>query len=274
LTRLIAEQISAIPGNIKMYDAELLSKTGCTLKELAVEAAGAGAAKVNPLLVKVAVVPITAGLGTIEGFTEAIRAIAVYLGFKAFITDQSDVSGLVEAYRSDVDIAIMADDNSYVAVNLKTRLMAENDHATARGYTTALAKMAGGLHDKEVLLIGAGPIGTNAAEALGQAGAKLFICDINREKEKFLADKINRAYKVPVASGLDLEQALATKPIIFDASPAENIIKAEHIDEKTMVAAPGLPLGLEPEAQQKAINRLIHDPLQIGTAVMLFKAMT
>lgn len=273
MTRLIAEQISAIPGNIKEYDAELLSKTGCTLKELAVEAAGAGAAKVNPPVVKVAVVPITAGLGTIEGFTEAIKAIAVHLGFKAFVTDQSDVGGLVEAYGRNADIAIMADDNWYVAVNLKTRAIAGNDQATALGFTTALVKMAGGLQFKEVLLIGAGPVGINAAEALAEAGAKLVVCDINRKKEKCLADRISIKYGLPVASGLELEQALAGKPVIFDASPAEKIIKAEHVNEETLVAAPGLPLGLEPEAHQKVINRLIHDPLQIGTAVMLFKAM-
>lgn len=273
MTRLIAEQISAIPGAIKEYDAELLSKTGCTLKELAVEAAGAGAAKVNPLVVKVAVVPITAGLGTIEGFTEAIKAIAAHLGFEAFITEQSDVGGLVEAYGHDADIVIMADDNCYVAINLKTRSIAGNDEATALGYTTALVKITGGLQHKEVLLIGAGPIGINAAEALAEAGARLVICDIDREKEKSLADRISIKYGVPVASGLELEQALAGKPVIFDASPAENIIKADLVDDETLVAAPGLPLGLEPEAHQKVINRLIHDPLQIGTAVMLFKAM-
>lgn len=273
MTRLITEQIRAIPGTLNSYDAELLSKTGCTLKDLAVEAVGTGAAKVNPQVVNVAVVPITAGLGTIEGFTEAIRAIAVHLGFEAFIADKSDVGGFKEAYGRNADIAIMADDNCYVAVNLKTRVIAGNDEATARGFTTALAKMAGGLQHKEVLLIGAGPVGTNAAEALAEAGARLVICDINREKEKCLADRISIKYKVPVASGVELEQALAAIPIIFDASPAENIIKAANVDEETMVAAPGLPLGLEPEAHRKLINRLIHDPLQIGTAVMLFKAM-
>jgi pyrrolysine biosynthesis protein PylD len=273
LTRLIAEQICAIPNTIKTYDAELLSKTGSTLKELAVEAAGAGAANVNPLLVKVAVVPITAGLGTIAGFTEAIFAIAVHLGFKALITVQSDVGGLVEAYRNKADIAIMADDNCYVAINLKTGSVAENDQATARGYTKALQKMAGGLHLKEVLLIGAGPVGINAAEAIVEAGARLVVFDINREKEKCLAASIIKKYGVPVASGLELEQALAGKPLIFDASPADKIIKADLISEETLVAAPGLPLGLEPEACQKVKNRLIHDPLQIGTAVMLFKAM-
>jgi 3-methylornithyl-N6-L-lysine dehydrogenase len=273
LTRLIAEQISAIPGIIEAYDAELLLKTGRTLKELAVEAAGAAAAKVNPLVVNVAVVPITAGLGTIEGFTEAVKAIAVHLGFKAFITEKSDVGGLVEAYGRNADIAIMADDNCYVAINLKTRAVAGNDEATARGFATALTKMAGGLQHNEVLLIGAGPVGTNAAEALAEEGARLVVCDINREKEKSLADRIIIKYGVPVVSGLELGQALTANSIIFDASPAENIIKARHVDENTMVAAPGLPLGLEPEAYQKVVNRLIHDPLQIGTAVMLFKAM-
>jgi pyrrolysine biosynthesis protein PylD len=40
-----------------------------------------------------------------------------------------------------------------------------------------------------------------------------------------------------------------------------------------IISAPGLPLGLDATAAQKFANRLIHEPLQIGTAVMLFQAL-
>ena len=46
-------------------------------------------------------------------------------------------------------------------------------------------------------------------------------------------------------------------------------IEAKHIQPTTAIAAPGVPLGLSPEAQTRIESRLIHDPLQIGVATMM-----
>ncbi|MFU8794013.1 MAG: 3-methylornithyl-N6-L-lysine dehydrogenase PylD [Dethiobacteria bacterium] len=273
MTRLISEQIRLIPEGLKNYDLELQAKTGLTLKELAAAAVGVNPDRFDHFDSSVAVIPVTAGLGTIDGFSEAIKAIALHLGFNAFITSSADVSGLVEAYDSNADLIMLADDYKYAAINLNTRRVAENDEATALGYCKALAYMAGGVKGKEVLLIGAGPVGTAAAARLAEAGAKLIVCDLNENREAALAESVRRKSGTLPLRGLTLTEALKRKPLVFDASPGDRIISAAMIDEKTIIASPGIPLGLDSDALAIAGDRLIHDPLQIGTAVMLFTAL-
>jgi pyrrolysine biosynthesis protein PylD len=223
----------------------------------------------------VAVIPVNSGQGTITGFSEAVCAIAAHLGFQACITGFSDVGGLVEAYEKNADLVILADDQLYAAINLNSHSVARNDQATACGYTLALGKMAGGLRGKEVLLIGAGPLGREAGLTLCQAGAVTIVYDLDKQKEVELAADLEKEFGTQaVLSGMNLVQALERKPLIFDASPGDGFIPADLVYENTMVAAPGLPLGLDEQASGKVGKRLIHDPLQIGTAVMLFKALS
>jgi 3-methylornithyl-N6-L-lysine dehydrogenase len=272
LTRLIADQVLGIPGNLKKFDRELIRKTGSSLKELALAAAGDDLS-LDPSTHRVAVIPITTGEGTIKGFSEAVCAIAGHLGFPAAITTATDLSGLAEAYQGGASIAIMADDHCYAAFNLLTRHVAGNDEATAKGYTTALQKMAGGLAGKEVLLIGAGPLGAAAAKALLKEGASLIIYDLARAKEAALAENFDPEARKQIIIGLTLEQALSRTNLIFDASPGDGFIPAALLKPDACIAAPGLPLGLNAAAARRHADRLIHDPLQIGTAVMLFQVL-
>jgi len=41
----------------------------------------------------------------------------------------------------------------------------------------------------------------------------------------------------------NFEEALRRHSIFFDASPAADIIRLEHIQPETLIAAPGIPLG-------------------------------
>jgi 3-methylornithyl-N6-L-lysine dehydrogenase len=289
VTRLISKQVLKIPSTLEDYDRQLKKITGRNLKELALEAAvgisaatgtvkgsqlnNSAAVLLDPAACRVAVIPITAGQGTIQGFPEAICAIASHLGFPSFITATSDVAGLAEAYHSGAAIALMADDHLYAAINLETRCVIGNDQATARGYTTALKLLAGSLAGKEVLLIGAGPLGLEAAKALLEEGARLIIYDLLKEKETALIKSLNGDLQQWVASGFSLQQALALTNLIFDASPGDSFIPVDLLNPDAFIAAPGLPLGLDGAAVQKFADRLIHDPLQIGTAVMLFQAL-
>lgn len=274
MTRLVTDQIISIPEKMQNYDSELLAKTGCTLSQLAAESAGLINNQIAPGC-RVAVIPVNSGQGTIRGFSEAVCAIAAHLGFQAYITGFSDVGGLAEAYENNDDLVIMADDQFYVAINLKTHLVAKNDQATAYGYATALSKMAGGLGGKEVLLIGAGPVGREAGVALCQEGATVIVCDLDMKKEIELAADLKKKFGAQaVLSGMNLVEALERKPLIFDASPGDSFIPAALVDENTLIAAPGLPLGLDEQALDKVGEHLIHDPLQIGTAVMLLKALS
>ena len=70
----------------------------------------------------------------------------------------------------------------------------------------------------------------------------------------------------------NLEEALGRYTVFFDASTAANIIEAKHIKPETLIAAPGMPLGLTDEAYSLVEQRLIHDVLEIGVAAMFVHA--
>jgi 3-methylornithyl-N6-L-lysine dehydrogenase len=273
MTRLIADQIRAIPARLESYDAELIVKTGCSLKQLAAAAATVDLSQCQPDNYRVAVIPVTAGQGTIEGFSEAVCAIAGHLGFRASVTGSSDAGGLAEAFESGADILILADDNVYVAIHPASRRVAGNSEATARGYTVALSRMAGGLRDREVLLIGAGQVGQKAAEALLEAGAGLIVFDLDKKKEAALAAAMSEKFQVTIESGLSLDRALARFPLIFDASPGSGIDRRRTGRRGNPGCRPGAAPRFTPAALEIIGPRLIHDPLQIGTAVMLFQAL-
>ena len=70
-----------------------------------------------------------------------------------------------------------------------------------------------------------------------------------------------------------LERALQHYAFVFDATPAGGFIEARHIRPDTVIAAPGIPLGVSPEAVARIEERLIHDPLQIGVTTMMALAV-
>jgi len=110
-------------------------------------------------------------------------------------------------------------------------------------------------------------VGKSAVCALKELGAKVAVFDIDQTKAEILA----REHKVMVER--DLGKALHKYTTLIDASPAPNIIQAEHIKPVTVVAAPGIPLGLSDEARSLVEDRLVHDPLQIGVATMLIMSV-
>jgi hypothetical protein len=66
--------------------------------------------------------------------------------------------------------------------------------------------------------------------------------------------------------------ALQRYELIFDATNVGNFIEASHLTPRTMVAAPGMPCALTPEAMAENRDRILHDALEIGTASMAVQA--
>lgn len=140
MTRLTVDELAGIPAGLPAYDADLESRTGCTLRALACRAAGVEERSLAERAagVRVAVVPLDCGQGVLPGFAEAVRAVAAHLGFEAWVTARPDAGGLAEAYRQGAGILTAADEESFVAVNLATRAVADDNEATARGFVAAL----------------------------------------------------------------------------------------------------------------------------------------
>jgi pyrrolysine biosynthesis protein PylD len=262
--------VARLPEELPCFEQDLHRMTGHGLLALACDAAGVSVdwVRASARVVTFGVVPISAGEGIIEGFSQAVEAVLRYVGFAAFTTSRSDVSGLAEAIEKGAGIVFLADDERFVAIDLARRRVVDNARATALGYVTALEALMNGLEGKEVLVIGAGRVGTSAAEHLRRRGALVGVHDVDVAKMTAVAQRLG------LTPEPDLDSALRRYTILFDASPAAGIIAAEHMRPDTVVAAPGIPLGLTPEAFRLVRQRTIHDVLQIGVATMAVMSLT
>jgi pyrrolysine biosynthesis protein PylD len=273
MTRLQSCDIVDIPLNIKVFDDELKSKTGHSLRQLACKAVGIGVTAADTIRTdcSVSVIPTTCGQGVIGGFSETISKIAGHLGFLSEVTLSTDVAGLAEAIEKETDIVLMADDQRFIAIHLPTGCLADNSAATGKGFATGLELMAGKLKGRRVLVLGAGPVGRSAVQALLLRGAEVSIYDLNRQLCLDLACNMQNIHHTNIHIEKNLKQALSAHLYLIDATPMPDFINADLISQDTIVAAPGVPVGLTAEAMTKIDKRLLHDCLQIGVATMLME---
>jgi len=263
MTRLTTDWIADIEENIKGYGRNLKEKTGYNFVALAAKATGFSVTDIERAAseIKIGVIPITTGLGIIDSFTQSVTAIVREMGFKSFVTDGSDVDGIFEAYKRGADIIYMADDNRFIAMNLNKKKIADNNYATAIGYVTALEGMEGTLAGKEVLLLGYGTLGQEILNCLKKKGAAITAYD----KEKY---KLILLSKNDVAT-IDDPSKIAKYRLVIDATSEGNWIHTDMLHPEAWIVAPGIPLSLDDKSCAAFEGRIIHDPLQIGVAVML-----
>jgi len=166
MTRLKSSDIGEIPSCLDAYDRDLMAITGRSLLGIASYACGVDETellnKMNNFSIHV--IPGTAGWGVISNFSETVCAILNFSGFNAQVSDQSDTAGFASAYEKKADAIMMADDNRFVGINLKTRMVVDNADMTGRVFAAALDLMTGGVRDCPVLVMGCGPVGEAAAE--------------------------------------------------------------------------------------------------------------
>jgi pyrrolysine biosynthesis protein PylD len=270
LTRLKVADLQHIPRTMEKYDRELLRKTGCTLLEIAQDAAQTDA-NIKTILkkTKAAVVAITSGGGVIGGFSDAVAAILNHVGVRTMLTKGSDVVGLAEAYEQHADLIFAADDTKFVAVNVHTVRVVDNAISTAKAYVAALDKMAKGLKGKTVLVIGLGNVGSRAVANLISRKAKPLAVDNDRVKLRALSTK----YRGNVVAFNTVAEAIRHTNLIINTAPARNILKADMMRENMLISAPAIPHGLTPAAVKRiGKHNLIHDPLQLGVATMAVEA--
>ncbi len=259
MTRLTPDLIEGVPDDKIDLDSRLKMMTGKTVKGIALEAAGIDAEDMDLSGFRVAVVPITSGLGVIGGFSASVDAIVRRLGMDSHVTEGTDVDGFAEGVAEGVDLIMMADDRKFIAYNTRANKQTDNSFGTAMGYSVALKNAAGGLEGKDVLVIGAGLVGSWAVRILGDMGANVHVTDIVFEKAKELENRYG------VKALANVEEALPDHTLILNAAPA--IFSGELIAEGAIISTPGVPHYFDEEGRRRA-KAIIHDPLEIGTAVM------
>ena len=264
MTRLVEADVESLAARLAKYDEYLREVCGRGLAEIAKIAARRDDAPAR----RVAVIPVTSGLGVINGFCETVAAIVEFLGHSAVVTDDTDLAGVAAAARGGYDVIMAADDDSFIAVNMKKQLVSDNSEATGRVYATALSLAAGGLARKNVLLIGAGPVGRAAAETMLGLGASLSVYDIDPEKSASL-----RLARPSVSVAANLESALREHALILEATPAGSFIREESLRRDAILSAPGVPLCVDRDGAARMRGRLLHDVLELGVAAMLFDVL-
>ncbi|SHN68838.1 3-methylornithyl-N6-L-lysine dehydrogenase PylD [Desulfitobacterium chlororespirans] len=272
MTRLQVSDIELILEQMNVYDRELLAKTGYRLSHIAAHAVGRSWTDVpDPGLI--AVVPMTCGLGVISGFAETVAGILRFLGMNTFVPVSPDVKGFAEALERQAEIIFMADEERFIGVHLKTGQISDNSVATGRGFAAALDCLTGGLRERDVLILGAGPVGRAAAFAVLDFGGNVHVLDKDLTVSEKLAHEMlcQRGCSIGIEKGLD--SALGKHRAIVVACPEGGLLRPDHLHTDTCIAAPGVPLGIQPHAIKKVEQRLIHDPLQLGVATMLYEIL-
>ena len=274
MTRLREDDLDPIPGQLHAYDASLKRMTGASLRQIACRAAGIDEALIMDLLdrVRIAAVPVTSGLGVIGGFSRTVAAIVSHLEFGSFVTESSDVAGIAEGIERGADILMVAADDRFVAITPGWQEVVGNSRATAQGFVAGLELMKGGFAGESVLVLGCGPVGVAATKAFIDRGASVALCDIKRERALEALREIGQDASDRVRMEDTPHTALKGYELIFDATNVGNFIEAAHLTPRTMVAAPGMPCALTPEAMAKNRDRVLHDALEIGTATMAVRA--
>ncbi|SMC71303.1 3-methylornithyl-N6-L-lysine dehydrogenase PylD [Sporomusa malonica] len=270
LTRLREEDICHVDEMLSEYDQRLCKRVGQGLAGIAAHSLGRSAEEFAGLRqhVSIGVIPIAYGQGIIHGFSRSVQKIIEFLGFNAFVTDQNNIAGLAEAAAKGAKIIFLADDDKFVAINVASGKVSDNGEATGRGYAAALDLMSGGLQGESVLLVGTGPVGTGAALFMAARGAQVFAYDVSADRVRQLQQLIPGVEAVR-----HIGDALSVCKLVVEATPAANTINKKYITPATMIAAPGIPLGLDQHCCLLLGDRWIHDVLEIGVATMLFTVL-
>lgn len=266
MTRLTENDITDIGTAWTDYERRLHAVTGCGLFELAAGALGLDPARARQETqgLRVGAIPVSSGEGIIGGFAASLASIAVHLGFEAEVLPP-DAEGfrLARGY----DLFIWADDDTYLAENPRTGGVSENGRATGRGFAAALLRMAQGRPgEKRALVLGAGPVGRAGAETLARAGYATFICDLDRDK----AGRACAALPGCVPCAPEDLPALPRFGLVLDAAPTDRCFPLDRLAPEARIAAPCVPCPWPGRIPADA--RLWHDPLELGTAVMLLEA--
>lgn len=263
MTRLTDDMVKGIIGSLDGTNDMLITMTGMSTLELACSAIGITPEMIDLKGIKVGVVPVTSGEGIIKKFSESVAEIARKLGMDAFVTESADVTGLAEALSAGSEIIFMADDIKFIAMNTVNGKFSNNSFSTAAGYVTALKGAAGGLAGKEVMILGAGRVGSIAAEMMMDMGAAVTVYDIDEKRMKDLSDRIG------VKTTNDRNSTLSSHDLVLNASPGA--IDGRYIKAGAVISSPGIPYPFDELGIKKA-KMIIHDPLDIGAAVMAVQA--
>ena len=213
---------------------------------------------------KIGIVPVTSGNGIIGNFSASLHAITEYFGFDSFVTNMPDVSGYYEAVRNGAQIILMADDNTFLAHNLKNGKIANNQPCTGIIYAEIASRYLKA-DSKEVLAVGLGKVGFPGVAHFVQKGFRVYGYDADRTLLEKTVDSLGITPFDPTSP--------RKFSIIFEATPCADTIPEAALSENCVISTPGIPCAISRELQKKYGIELVMEPLGIGTASMLYSVL-
>ena len=263
MTRLAATDIANIPARMGDYNAQLHAVAGLTLPELVALALDRSAHDIRTACQgkRVGIIPLTSGEGRISGFAEALAAIAVALDcVPAILPPDEEGFALAPAY----DLSLWADDHCFTARHNRLEVEAHNGEATGRGFAAVLNAMLG--RKTTVVVRGCGSVGQAAGRTLARWGHHVVYCDVNPHMGAVLTHALGTPH-VPLTVPSELGTLAPQVEALLDAAPTPLHLPTDLLTSDAVIAAPSMPCVWPTLLRQE--QRLWHDPLQTGTAVML-----
>ncbi len=269
MTRLKTEWIDYMLDGMNDYNNSLKMKTGFDLAGLTMDTFGIPKERYDRLAdsLLVAAVPVTQGEGIISSFSESVAAIIKSMGFRTYVSEDTDVEGIYGSILMDADIIYMADDTRYLAFSRDNGSFGENNYATALGFIMvmrAMMKKAGtDIANEKLLVIGNGTVGEEAVQILLNHDVDFDLYDKDPEAtESFKALETGKY----VLTG---PEEIRNYKYILDYTNEGGWLKDEYLAEDVIYASPGIPLSLDEKAAERLQNTAVYDNLEIGTAMML-----
>lgn len=259
---LTPEDLENINKQLQEADSSVRRVTGLDIKGVCKDFYGT-----TPCCEKVGIVPVTSGNGIIGNFSASLHAITEYFGFDSFVTDMPDVSGYYEAVRNGAQIILMADDNTFLAHNLKNGKIANNQPCTGIIYAEIASRYLK-TDSKNVLAVGLGKVGFPGVAHFVRKGFKVYGYDADRK----LLDKTVSNLGITLFDPDNPENPRKFS-IIFEATPCADTIPESVISENCVISTPGIPCAISKELQKKHGVELVMEPLGIGTASMLYSVL-
>lgn len=270
MTRLTSEILARGPSDLGTYDQQLRAVTGSGLLDLAMKTTELTVDQFEErasALRCVSIIPMTVGQGIIPGFAKRIAKIGRHLGLTCEVTEAQDVAGLGEALAGNSEVLMCADDDAFLALHLVSKRVIDNGRATGEIYAAALVETCPMDKGQALGVLGVGPVGLAATAWLESGGYQVIVHDQNRQRQ---ADLL-AAYPNVRGAG-SISEMLAQTHCILDATNAADIIKVNQLEHRLILAAPGVPLGVD-DPNSPMIS-LIHDPLELGVTAMFVQVLS
>ena len=256
---LTPEDLENIKRQLQEADSAVRRVTGLDIKGVCKDFYGTTSCSE-----KVGIVPVTSGNGIIGNFSASLHAITEYFGFDSFVTNMPDVSGYYEAVRNGAQIILMADDNTFLAHNLKNGKIANNQPCTGIIYAEIASRYLKA-DSKDVLAVGMGKVGFPGVAHFVQKGFRVYGYDADRA----LLEKTVASLGITPFDP-DTPRKFS---IIFEATPCADTIYEAVLSENCVISTPGIPCAISRELQKKYGVELVMEPLGIGTASMLYSVL-